>query len=155
MAEQWRVTIEDSSDLGFALECLTAWAVDLDEFKTWIYRAVVDLDEIHDHLLRLGDATNRFEPSLKWKELISFYPGGDLTARDSRAIDGIAYARNPDHESDATTRGTTLKALEASPHIIERFKFFFPDVAVPGFIGDGSRSEYDFSEAKRNPYSST
>ncbi len=143
MGEHWHVTREEDSDLGFALSCLASWAVDLDEFRTWVHRVIADSDEIHEHLLNLGDIDNRFEATQRWRELIGWWPSWGSTEREECALDGISYARIPDHTSDAVDREPALAALRASPHVLERFQRFFPGIPVPGFIEDRSENQSD------------
>jgi len=131
-APRWRVTREQSDDLGFALTCLTAWAVDLDEFKVWVYRVIVDSDELHEHLLDMGDAHERFDVTLRRQEIIGWSPSWSPSRRQRHAIDGIAYARVPGYRSDAVDRDAAIDALSRSPEIVDRFRRFFPGVDIPG-----------------------
>lgn len=133
MGEHWRVTKNNSDDLGFAMWCLTSWAVDMDEFRAWCTGSS-SADEVPEHLLSLGDAKDRFDVTLDRGDLVGWVPSWEPTPLEDQAIDGIAYAGLPDHESDLVDRVTALAALRSSPQLLRRFRHDFPTVEVPGFL---------------------
>lgn len=127
----WQVTCDDGGgDLAFARRCLIAGAVSLEEFHAWVYRVVVESDSPQEHLLNLGDATDRFEVILRWRDLVGWLPSWEPSRREEHAIYGIAYARDPEHTADMVDRATALRALEQEPEVKARFFRFFPDVAA-------------------------
>lgn len=138
MSSTWRVTVDDSKDLGFAKWCLTSAAIEHNEFVAWIYRVIVDMDRPLPHLLALGDTTDRFEVLRTWQGIVGWQPDWSPSNRESAAIDGIAYLRDPRHWSDATDPETVLKALRRSPGTVIRFARLFPDIALPAIPEKGA-----------------
>lgn len=124
MSRPFRVLKEDGEDLGFVLDCLYSGAISFDEFKEWLYLVIERTDEVPFYVFDILDLKNKFD----FKPLITigFVPHWDHTEKESDAINAIAYKRRPDYVSDAVSREEALKALEANPHIENRFRESFP-----------------------------
>lgn len=123
-----RLTKEDSDDLGFATECVTAGALTFDEFKTWIYRIIEISDDYPLFLLDIVDLENKFDYTLDTIQIVGFNPYWSATETEQIAVDGIAYRRFSHHESDAAPRLKALAALQENPQIEKRFRQMFPFV---------------------------
>lgn len=137
MGDTWRVTKDDSEDLGFAKWCLTSAAIEHDEFVAWVYRVIVDTDRSLPHLLALGDTTDRFEVLGCWRDIVGWHPDWTPSVREIAAIDGIAYLREPRQQLDATDPESGLRALRRCPGILTRFTRLFPDIALPAIPSTG------------------
>lgn len=121
-----RLTKEDSDDLGFATECVTADALTFDEFKTWIYGIIEKSDNYPAFLLDIAAIDEKFDFTLNTMRVVGFEPHWRHSDAEYLAIDGIAYRRFPDHESDAAPRSKAIAALEQNPQIEKRFREMFP-----------------------------
>lgn len=120
------LTKENSDDLGFANICLTYSAITFDEFKNWIYAIIESSDDYPSFLFDILDAKEKFDYTLKVRQIIGFNPSWDPSESEHQAIAGIAYKRFPNHKSDVARKDPALKALTANPHIESRFRETFP-----------------------------
>ncbi|MFI8595212.1 hypothetical protein ACIGCK_12405 [Microbacterium sp. NPDC078428] len=127
----WRVTRDDSEDLGFALSCLTAGAVTLDEFTGWIYLVLEQSDEFPGYLIDLTDVEHKHELLRGWRDLVGFLPASPLSSREEKAVVGIAYARFERFRHDTIRRGAASAALHESDTLRTRFARSFPSIRIP------------------------
>ncbi|MGE4323162.1 MAG: hypothetical protein AB7E60_09060 [Sphingobium sp.] len=121
----FRLTREDSTDIGFATTCLTLSAVSFDEFRDWLYHVIGASDEWPDYLLDILDLKQKFDYTLHVRRILGFIPGANLSDDEYRAVDGIAYRRFPRHQSDGSTKETALTALARNPRIEQLFRTLF------------------------------
>lgn len=133
MTEQtpWRVTRDDSEDLGFALSCLTSGAVTLEEFRGWIYLVLEQSEEFPDYLIDLTDVEQKHELNRRWRDVVGFWPSLELSPSEEKALLGIAYARFEKFRDDTIRRGAAADALKESPELRERFARSFPAISIP------------------------
>ena len=117
MSRYWRITREDDDDLGFALDCLVAWAVTLEEFKQWVYEVLQDTEDFPQFLIDLIDFTDRNELYRALPEVVGYRPYWAEGGRQDNALTGVAYARDPDYRHDSLTRGEALRALLLHLHV--------------------------------------
>lgn len=127
----WRVTRDDSEDLGFALSCLFSGAVTLEEFKGWIYLVLEQSDEFPDYLVNLTDVEHQHELLSGWRDLVGFWPESPLSPREKKAVTGIAYARFEGFRDDTIRRGAASSALREADALRERFARSFPSISIP------------------------
>lgn len=125
---KFRVTIEDSYDLGFADACLLSAAISREEFSKWVYWVIEHSDdELPTYFFGLDSLERRAGALYR---AIGFVPSPDLSDSESNAIDGIAYKRgayDPPPNYDAHIgREDALRALADNPHIEQRFRDTFP-----------------------------
>lgn len=131
MARTWRITREDGEDLGFAYDCFLSGAVSLEELKEWLYRVLQDTDDVPQLLIGLIDVDDPHELIRRVSDIVGFHPGADLSRMQENALEGIAYARFPDHRDDSVTRGEAFTALQQAEDVRRRFADFFPGLAIP------------------------
>ncbi|WP_454294114.1 hypothetical protein [Salana multivorans] len=131
MARTWRITREDGEDLGFAYDCFVTGAVSLEEFTGWLYRVLQDTDDFPPFLIDLINVDDADELRRRVINVVGFLPSADLDRMQERALEGIAYARFPDHRDDSITRGDAFAALQQADEVRRRFADFFPGLAIP------------------------
>lgn len=125
---KFALTRNNPGDLGFALSSLIFSAVTFTEFKQWIYHVIEheDVDEIPSYFFEVLDIKEKFDFTLKSRQIIGFHPSWDGGDEEDDALCGICYKRFPDYRSDAASREDALAALARNPHIEERFRKTFP-----------------------------
>lgn len=125
----WKISKGYSQDLGFAIDCLHSQAVNLDEFKLWLYRVIkeIPIDEIPLYIYDLVE----IECSIDIYKIMNFVPSGDLSQTQDDALTGIAFLRSVDVYDPPISKNKALKALEKHPEIYQRFQHFFPFVELP------------------------
>ncbi|MDO4879414.1 MAG: hypothetical protein Q3966_09040 [Neisseria sp.] len=132
----WKITKDDSQDLSFARNCLSTGAINIDEFKLWLETVIRDnpIDNIPHYVwdILYPDNSQKLN-SLDIYKIIGFPSSDILSRREYNAVYGIAYTRFPDYGTDwdeAVSKKTALKALQNNPHIMERFRKFFPFIEI-------------------------
>ena len=125
---KWKIHKENSRDLGFALTCLAYQAITIEELKKWLDIVLMDTptEELPNYFFDLidGDVFDIFKN-------MSYVPHDNLSRYEEYAVEGIAYIRKVRPLTDMLAKEeTALKALQNNPHILERFKKFFPFVEI-------------------------
>ncbi len=120
----WRLTKQDSDDIGFVYSCLVSGAISFEEFKSWLYLVIEQEDEVPSYVWDAIDLNQKFDfVPLK---VMGFTPGWKRSDDENDAINGISYRRRKDYTSDAVASDDALKKLRENPHIEDRFKKTFP-----------------------------
>ena len=125
----WKIYRENSHDLSFALANLFSQSIDIREFNLWIDRVILQMptDETPHYIFDLID----FNQGLcHIYEIIGFVPNSDLSEAEKNALTGIAFARNINLYEPDMTKAEALKALEENPHILDRYRLFFPFIEI-------------------------
>lgn len=125
---KFRLTRDDSDDVGFALTCLISGVITFEEFKDWIYHVIEheDVDDIPGYFFRILDIDNKFDFTNRATEVMGFYPGFGPTKDESRAICAIGYQRFEGYHSDFVNKERALSAALRNPQIVQRFRNTFP-----------------------------
>jgi hypothetical protein len=126
MNRPFRLTKTDSEDIGFASTCLVAGAITFSEFKGWLYFVIQHTDDVPNYFFDILDIQEKFDYTLKRHSIVGFTLGWECTRQEENALDGIAYKRNSNHDSDSVSRNDALIALKENPHIEKRFRDLFP-----------------------------
>ena len=119
-----RLEKEDCDDIAFVLACFNCWAISLDELKEWVYFVVGEQDEVPAYFWDVLDVKERQE--VNSLRLLGYVPHWDHTLSDARAVDAIAYQRNPGFQSDFVGKELAQKCWQENPHIEQRFRTMFP-----------------------------
>lgn len=125
---KWAIYKENCEDLGFALACLDYQAITIEELKKWLDIVLMDTptEELPNYFFNLVDADQGH-----FANDIGYTPGSNLSRYEKYALEGIAYIRKVRSLTDMVVKEeTALKALQNNPHILERFKKFFPFVEI-------------------------
>ncbi len=131
---RFSVSRSDSRDLGFAVSCLFAGAIDRAEFVKWVYWVIETSEEDLPHFFyELDDAG----PYLKdLYAAIGFVPDSPLTPAEEAALQAIGYRRGtltPDAErisiGEKSSPERAVAALIDLPSIEARFHAAFPFLA--------------------------
>lgn len=127
-----KLTKEESTDIGFAEECLMAGAITQEEFKIWVLSIIEAEDDIPPYLFDLIDLKDLRQIFKGPNGPIGFLPNSKLLDVESKAIDGIAIKRglvdNLVYDSHLS-KGKALEALSNNEHIEQKFKTLFPFIA--------------------------
>ena len=115
----WKITKEQGQDLSFATYCLLSAAINLQEFKLWLDKVVLDMpiDNIPFYIFDLID----LEGVGDIYNILDFVPNSDLSA----------FLRGIDVYDPPVSKEKALKALKKHPEIYQRFQHFFPFVELP------------------------
>lgn len=125
---RFRVTKEDSYDLGFADACQLSAAISPEEFVKWVYWVIENSDQdLPSYFFDLDSLSNSAGALY---DAIGFVPSPELSDSEEKAIDGIAYKRGaydplPDYDVHIS-KEDALNALADNPQIEERFRNTFP-----------------------------
>ena len=131
MQQKFSLIKGNSEDIGFASTCLVAGVISFDEFKQWLYLVIEQEDELPDYIFDILDIENKFDYTLKMREIIGFHANWEGSEpAQSLALDGIAYKRDADYVSDAVSREQALTALQTHPEVEVKFKALFPFITV-------------------------
>lgn len=131
----WKIDKNNSEDLNFALGCIYCQAINMGEFKTWLFNVIKDtpVESIPDYIFDLVD----FNDSLfHITGVIGFVPHGDLMDEDVNSLYGIAFARGVDVYDSPVTKKNALKALKGNPRMLAEFKRFFPFIDLSDTLMD-------------------
>ena len=125
---KWAIYKENCEDLGFALACLDYQAITIEELKKWLDIVLMDTptEELPNYFFNLVDADQGH-----FANDIGYTPGSNLSRYEKYALEGIAYIRKVRSLIDMVVKEEkALKSLQNNPHILERFKKFFPFVEI-------------------------
>ena len=125
---KWAIYKENCEDLGFALACLDYQAITIEELKKWLDIVLMDTptEELPNYFFNLVDADQGH-----FANDIGYTPGSNLSRYEKYALEGIAYIRKVRSLIDMVVEEEkALKSLQNNPHILERFKKFFPFVEI-------------------------
>jgi len=125
---KFRVTKEDSYDLGFVDACQLSAAISSEEFTQWVYWVIEHSDQ--DLPTYFFDLTSLGSGAGALYDAVGFVPSPELSGSEDSAIDGIAYKRGaydpyPDYDVHIS-RKDALRALADNPQIEQRFRDTFP-----------------------------
>lgn len=125
----WRIYKENNSDLNFVLANLYSQSININEFNRWIDMIISHMptNEIPNYLFDLIDFN---QPLFHISKIIGFVPDNDLSEAEQNALTGIAFLRKISLYNTDMTKERALKALEGNPHILNRYKLFFPFVEI-------------------------
>jgi len=117
----------DASDAGFAKACLMSQAVTFEEYSKWAETIIENTDDYPSYILDIFDFSDRLayisHMSQNMPSWVYWEPENE-SERD--AIDGIAYSRFFENQSDAVKRIHALAALEKNPQIEANYRRLFP-----------------------------
>ena len=125
---KWAIYKENCEDLGFALACLDYQAITIEELKKWLDIVLMDTptEELPNYFFNLVDADQGH-----FANDVGYTPGSNLSRYEKYALEGIAYIRKVRSLIDMVVKEEkALKSLQNNPHILERFKKFFPFVEI-------------------------
>ena len=123
----YKVGKDDSRDLGFAHMCCLSGAINVDEFKTWVYWVIEHTEE--ELPTFFFDLDTLPDMSRSFYEAVGFVPSTGLSGSEEDAIDGIAYLRGVHERTDYDVhigRDEALAALQNNPQVNARFREMFP-----------------------------
>lgn len=117
---------DNDEDIGFAVECLFAQCLNLDELKVWVDQviSILDVDDIPSYMFEIG----QYEGSLAGIfEVIGFDPEWPFDEAQKSALYGIAYLRGMVKIEDfGLSEDEALGALQQFPQVIDHFRSLFP-----------------------------
>lgn len=123
---QFHLEKNDSADIGFATTCLVAGVISFAEFKEWLYFVIEHQTVVPSYIFDILDLNEKFEYTLKAVDHVGFNPAWDASEVELLALDGIAFLRSSNHQTDATLRDVAIAALAENPQVEERFRQTFP-----------------------------
>lgn len=88
---QFRLSKEDSADIGFALACLTGGAIHFREFKEWLFHVIKHCDDPPAYIFDMLDVKDRRD--FRALEIMRFVGISKLTNADYDAIAGVRFLR--------------------------------------------------------------
>ena len=122
----FRLVKNDSADIGFATTCLIGGVITFSEFRDWLYFVIKNTDEVPNYFFDILDIEEKFDYTLQTARLLGFHPGWDATDIELLALDGVAFMRFPNYQTDASERDEAISALQKNPHVAKLFGEFFP-----------------------------
>ncbi|THA02387.1 hypothetical protein [Rodentibacter pneumotropicus] len=129
----WKITKESGGDLSFAIDCLFSQSIDINDFKRWLEKVILDipLDKIPLFVYDLYDFNGELADI---DNIIGFVPHSDITNEQYDAILGIAFLRGKDVYKPRISKSKAIKLLKKHSEIHERFRKFFPFIELPELI---------------------
>ncbi|HDR1022573.1 TPA: hypothetical protein QB352_001861 [Pasteurella multocida] len=138
----WKIYRNDHSDLNFALGCLYCDAISLSEFKKWIELVIInsDVELIPNYFYDLLDFQDHL---FHMKRIFGFDIINDLSTIDEYSIYGISYLRKNKVYESPIDKESAILCLQKNPHILERFKKFFPFIDEIYLSNQGTKVNKD------------
>ena len=131
MSSRFKVTFNDSEDLGFAKSAYTLGAISFDELKEWIVFVISEEEEVPSFFFDILDIKEADRAELTKSRIYGgFSPhwSSDLDKQD--ALIGISVLRGR-HQAHGDYRKEILCILERNPDVSLTFKRLFPFIDLP------------------------
>ena len=121
----------NSEDLGFASSCLVCDAITLQEFKKWAEFVFIESDDdIPYYIFEIMDIKEKFDYTLRMREIVGFQPGFSNDDNDVRSLEGIGFLRFTNYESDFSDKATAIDCLHRNERVKFLFKKNFPFIDI-------------------------
>lgn len=130
---KFRLSKNDSSDIGFALACLTCGAIHFREFKDWLFYVIEHGEDPPGYIFDMLDIDLRVD--FKPHEIMGFVATTGLSGEELDALTGIGFQRGIVEKEDTVSRSNALKKLQDNPVFQQRFRQFFPFLDIHSQVG--------------------
>lgn len=122
---------DDGEDIGFASECLICSSIELSEFKKWAEFVVIESDDdIPYYIFEIMHIKEKFDYTLRMREIVGFQPGFSNDDNDVRSLEGIGFLRFTNYESDFSDKATAIDCLHRNERVKFLFKKNFPFIDI-------------------------
>ena len=128
-----RLTKNDSSDIGFALDCLLCGAIQFKEFKEWLYFVIDQVDEPPAYIFDMLDVKLRVD--FKPHRIMGWNASGSLSDTELDALEGMGFLRGIRDFEDRITREDAIEKFMRNSSFHSKLKGFFPFMDVEEFVG--------------------
>ena len=121
------LTRDDSSLIGFVVSSLFCSAIDLEEFRDWVYEVIRTREaaELPGYMFDLADFDG---PAADLSSIIGFVPSWDGSRQQEGALYGIAAKRGRERYEWPVPKVKALRLLEQHPEIEEKFRKTFATI---------------------------
>lgn len=120
---QFALTKEDSTTIGFVVSSIFAGAIDTRELQAWADHVLATSESYPPYIVDLST----FDEALcHIFRVIGFTPHSPLTETEEVALVGIAFLRGRDQFEPEPTREHALAAIATHPRVIADFCQTFP-----------------------------
>ena len=130
---EFRLTKNDSSDIGFALTCLLCGAIHFREFKDWLYFVIEHADDPPSYLFDMLDVTLRVD--FKPNQIMGWTASGRVSDDEMDALEGIGFLREIHHFEDRIPRLVAIEKLTSNETFFVKVKAFFPFLDLDSIVG--------------------
>jgi hypothetical protein len=117
------LTKDNSSTIGFVLDCLFAGAIDNLELHAWAEHVLSATDSCPPYII---DLSTFDEPLFHIHRIVGFVPSSGLSDDEHVALIGIAFVRGRDQFEPVPTKEQALAALHHHFSLVTRFRSVFP-----------------------------
>ncbi|KIN61235.1 hypothetical protein Z945_2225 [Sulfitobacter noctilucae] len=129
----FRLTKNDSADIGFALHCLKSSAIHFGEFKEWIYHVITDADDPPHYLFDMLEVAQLID--FKPMRIMGWHSSFTLSDDEAAALSGIALLRGISTMQDSISKKEALERLQDNGAFFDRVKAFFPFLDLEQAVG--------------------
>ncbi|MHA3915552.1 hypothetical protein [Halovulum sp. GXIMD14793] len=129
----FRLSKNDSSDIGFALSCLQSGAIQFGKFKEWLYHVIEHAEEPPSYIFDMLDVGKQVD--FKAFRIMGFVASGQLTDQQCDALEGIGFLRGIRDFEDQVSREDAIAAFRADPEFETRVRLFFPFLDMDAVVG--------------------
>lgn len=120
---QFALTKEDSTTIGFVVSCIFAGAIDTRELRAWADHVLVTFESYPAYIV---DLSTFDEALFHIFRVIGFTPHSPLTETEEVALIGIAFLRGRDRFEPEPSREQALAAVATHPRIVADFCQTYP-----------------------------
>ncbi|AUQ73926.1 hypothetical protein [Phaeobacter piscinae] len=130
---KFRLSKNDSADIGFALSCLLCGAIHFREFKAWLYHVIEHGDAPPHYIFDMLDVELRRD--FKPLEIMGWTSSQELTDEEFDVLEGIGFLRGISDIEGRITREDAIKKLKRNMPFHTRVQNFFPFIDLDQVVG--------------------
>lgn len=130
---RFRLTQNDSQDIGFALSCLNFRAIHFREFKEWVCYVIEHADDPPGYLFDMLDIKQLVD--FKPVQIMGWRSSATITGDEADVLTGISFRRGITSFEDTISREDAMAKLRASAHFVEHVKRFLPFIERDEVVG--------------------
>lgn len=122
---KFRLTLNDSADIGLAHSALFARAITFEEFQDWLYFVVEHADDPPHFIFDLIDWDRSVDTHIN--QVIGWWPSTGVET-DLDALLGVGFVRNLCDSCDSMSREDAISALKSNADVLKRLRILMPFV---------------------------
>jgi len=130
---KFRITKDDSSDIGLALACLLSDAIHFREFKEWLYHVIEHDNDPPSYIFDMLD--NKLRRDVNHFRIMGWSADPKLTDEEYGVLFGIGFRRGIRNLEDVITREDAVNMLKSNESFYKRVQVFFPFLDLDQFVG--------------------
>lgn len=130
---KFRLSKNDSADIGFAWSCLLCGAIHFREFKAWLYHVNEHDDAPPHYIFDMLDV--ELQRDFRPLEIMGWTSSQDLTDEEFDALQRIGFLRGISDSKDQVSREDAMTKLKNNQPFHTRVRNFFPFLDLDSVVG--------------------